>query len=99
MNNPNGTAKKIDDIIRVLKPYGYHMERIVQLDVIVSRLPTNWRTIRQILLEPSFTNLNTSGWLKWQKTFEYYFALNCNREMFISEWYMGIDCPFNSEES
>ena len=41
MNNPNGTAKKIDDIIRVLKPYGYHMERIVQLDVIVSRLPTN----------------------------------------------------------
>ncbi|KAK2142684.1 hypothetical protein LSH36_923g00024 [Paralvinella palmiformis] len=41
MNNPNGTAKKIDDIIRVLKPYGYRMERIVQLDIIVSRLPTN----------------------------------------------------------
>ncbi|KAK2139024.1 hypothetical protein LSH36_2117g00001 [Paralvinella palmiformis] len=41
MNNPNGTAKKIDDIIRVLKPYGYHMERIVQMDIFVSRLPTN----------------------------------------------------------
>ncbi|KAK2165596.1 hypothetical protein LSH36_48g07009 [Paralvinella palmiformis] len=39
MNNNEGTSKKIDDIMRVLKPFGYRMERIVQLDVIVSRLP------------------------------------------------------------
>ncbi|KAK2148652.1 hypothetical protein LSH36_488g06091 [Paralvinella palmiformis] len=39
LDSANASSKKAQDIIGVLKPYGYRIERILNMDVIVSRLP------------------------------------------------------------